>query len=144
LDIGYPFGDGGEPGVLPREISHLRISLQVSEVLGGFDEQEGEGVPIPLGEIPVEGLVLCSDEAPVEEGRDGWGSGREGREGGELLLEAPDAPLISFSASAEDSALRVDLVVPAETVRTLIGSFGAMRTGPAPEVPSENFEEDLE
>ncbi|MCK4850138.1 MAG: hypothetical protein KAT11_02245 [Phycisphaerae bacterium] len=61
--------------------------------------------------------------------------------------QAPNAPLISFSASAEDNAVRVDLVVPAETVRNLISSFSAMQSGPAgpaPEVPSEDFEEDLE
>jgi hypothetical protein len=62
--------------------------------------------------------------------------------------QAPVAPPISFSASAEDNALRVDLVVPSETIRTLVQTFMAMQMqmmqqggpgGPAEE-PSEEFE----
>ncbi len=45
--------------------------------------------------------------------------------------QVSDAPLISFSASAEDSALRVDIVVPAETVRSLVSSFGGTQSDAA-------------
>lgn len=68
----------------------------------------------------------------------GGGGGMSATPGGQDL----DTPLISFSASAEDNALRMDLVVPAKTVRTLTNSFGGTRNGSAVEEPSENFEED--
>ncbi len=62
--------------------------------------------------------------------------------------QAPVAPPISFSASAENNALRVDLVVPSESISTLVQSFMAMRMqmmqqrgGPGgPAEPSEDFE----
>ncbi len=62
--------------------------------------------------------------------------------------QAPVAPPISFSASAEDNALRVDLVVPSETIRTLVQTFMAMQMqmmqqqgGPGGSAePSEGFE----
>ena len=65
--------------------------------------------------------------------------------------EAIEAPLISFSATAEDNALRVDLVVPSETIRTLVQMAMGMQMqmmqqmgpgGPGgPAEPSDNFEE---
>ncbi len=56
--------------------------------------------------------------------------------------QAPDAPLISFSASAENNTLQVDLVVPSKTISTLITSF--MPTKIRHAEPSDNFEEDVE
>ncbi len=62
--------------------------------------------------------------------------------------QAPVTPPISFSATAENNALRVDLVVPSESIGTLVQSFMAMRMqmmqqrgGPGgPAEPSEDFE----
>ena len=61
--------------------------------------------------------------------------------------QIPQAPPISFSASAEDNTLRVDLVVPSETIRTLVQTFMAIqmqmmqqRGGPGGQAePSEDF-----
>ena len=58
--------------------------------------------------------------------------------------QAPVTPPISFSASAEGNALRVDLVIPSETIGTLVQTFRAMQGGPGmgPQAaPTENFEE---
>ena len=54
--------------------------------------------------------------------------------------EPGDAPLVSFSTSAETNTLRADMVVPTKAVRPLIEAFGAMHGGPAgPAEPSEDF-----
>ncbi len=64
--------------------------------------------------------------------------------------QAPEAPPISFSTSAQPNTLRADMVVPSETVGTLVQTFmgiqmqmmqqGGPGMGPQTE-PSEEFEE---
>ena len=65
--------------------------------------------------------------------------------------QAPVAPPISFSTTAQTNTLRADVVVPSETIGSLVQTFMAMKMqmmqqqggpGMSPqEMPSENFEE---